>query len=208
MPDTRQHYDRLYRLHKGPILAFGLPETELLRFLDAFPFKSADIADLCCGDGRHALELARRGYNVMAVDNSIAALEKIEKYGLSNIKTAKADITKSRLAENSFDLVMCVFSFHELGLEGMEHIIHESKLATKLDGINYHAFFALHEGTYMRRECHYPDEAAVLHLYNDWRIIRRSAVLMTHTHITPDSGGKGDTHQHYACHLFLQKPSL
>jgi len=32
--------------------------------------KGAEILDLCCGRGRHALELARRGYRVTAVDRT------------------------------------------------------------------------------------------------------------------------------------------
>jgi SAM-dependent methyltransferase len=35
----------------------------------------AHILDLCCGPGRHSLELARRGFTVTAVDRTIAYLE-------------------------------------------------------------------------------------------------------------------------------------
>jgi 2-polyprenyl-3-methyl-5-hydroxy-6-metoxy-1,4-benzoquinol methylase len=30
--------------------------------------KGSDVLDLCCGEGRHDLEFARRGYNVTGVD--------------------------------------------------------------------------------------------------------------------------------------------
>jgi len=36
----------------------------------------ATILDLCCGPGRHSLELARRGYHVTGVDRTAAYIEK------------------------------------------------------------------------------------------------------------------------------------
>lgn len=39
----------------------------------------ASILDLCCGPGRHSLELARRGFSVTAVDRTRAHLEKARK---------------------------------------------------------------------------------------------------------------------------------
>jgi len=39
----------------------------------------ASILDLCCGPGRHSLELARRGYAVTGVDRTAAHLEKARK---------------------------------------------------------------------------------------------------------------------------------
>ncbi len=41
--------------------------------------KGDRILDLCCGIGRHAIELARRGYNVTGVDVSPAMLEYAKK---------------------------------------------------------------------------------------------------------------------------------
>ena len=37
--------------------------------------KGADILDLCCGPGRHAIELARRGFRVVGVDRTTKYLE-------------------------------------------------------------------------------------------------------------------------------------
>jgi len=40
----------------------------IIRFLEVEP--ESRVLDLCCGQGRHSLELARRGYNVVGLDLS------------------------------------------------------------------------------------------------------------------------------------------
>ncbi len=43
----------------------------------------ARILDLCCGIGRHSLELARRGYHVTGVDRTRVYLERAEKQAMA-----------------------------------------------------------------------------------------------------------------------------
>ncbi len=59
----------------GPDRWQKTPEAvdRLLPRLDLSPGSS--ILDLCCGPGRHALELTRRGYRVTGVDRTVAYLE-------------------------------------------------------------------------------------------------------------------------------------
>jgi SAM-dependent methyltransferase len=46
----------------------------IIRLLEIEP--GSQILDLCCGVGRHSLELARRGFSVTAVDRTAAYLER------------------------------------------------------------------------------------------------------------------------------------
>jgi SAM-dependent methyltransferase len=46
---------------------------EIIRLLDLRP--GASVLDLCCGPGRHALELARRGFKVTGVDLNAAYIK-------------------------------------------------------------------------------------------------------------------------------------
>ncbi len=72
--------DEFWRI-TGPVL-FGQPRiTEapgqvenIIKLLNIKP--GMKILDLCCGVGRHALEFARRGYNVTGVDRTSAYLKK------------------------------------------------------------------------------------------------------------------------------------
>ncbi|WP_046480877.1 MULTISPECIES: methyltransferase domain-containing protein [Filomicrobium] len=71
--------------------------------------KAEDVLDLCCGQGRHSLELARRGYRkVTGVDRSRylirLAKKRAQAEGLS-VLFKEGDARNPRLPENSFDLV-------------------------------------------------------------------------------------------------------
>src|SRR5215469_15998645 len=39
----------------------------------------ASVLDLCCGPGRHSLELARRGFSVVGVDRTTALLDELKR---------------------------------------------------------------------------------------------------------------------------------
>ena len=56
----------------------------VMRLAEALP--GSDVLDLCCGPGRHSLELARRGFRVTAVDRNAEYLDRAraqaEKEGL------------------------------------------------------------------------------------------------------------------------------
>jgi D-alanine-D-alanine ligase len=70
---------------------------------------ASTILDLCCGQGRHCLELARRGFrNVHGVDRSRylirLAKKRAQVEGL-NVTFKEGDARNPRLPENSFDLV-------------------------------------------------------------------------------------------------------
>jgi SAM-dependent methyltransferase len=74
--------------------------------------KGAKILDLCCGIGRHSLELARRGYEVVGVDLTDEYLTKArrqaEDEGL-NIQFVRSDMRRFCQIE-SFDAVINMFT--------------------------------------------------------------------------------------------------
>ena len=76
----------------------------------------ASILDIGCGTGRHALELARRGYRVTGIDISSAMLQeakvKAEKESLTNVDFIEADARTFSLGRE-FDLALslCEGSF-------------------------------------------------------------------------------------------------
>lgn len=86
-----------------------------LKELDLFlkvlnPSKQEKILDLCCGQGRHSLELARRGFNfVEGLDRSRylikRAKETARKEGIG-VKFREGDARKLLYPADSFDIVM------------------------------------------------------------------------------------------------------
>lgn len=50
------------------------------------------LLDLCCGPGRHALELARRGYEVTGVDRDAVAIRRATAAGEAGTRFVRADV--------------------------------------------------------------------------------------------------------------------
>ncbi|RYY39224.1 MAG: class I SAM-dependent methyltransferase [Chitinophagaceae bacterium] len=71
----------------------------------------APVLDLLCGYGRHALELARRGLNVTAVDNSSVYIQEIRDRASSEnlpVEAVCASALEYRPAPAAFDAVLCM----------------------------------------------------------------------------------------------------
>ncbi|MBU1985182.1 methyltransferase domain-containing protein, partial [bacterium] len=99
------------------------------------------VLDLCCGQGRHALELARRGFKQVAgVDRSRFLIRlgrrRAKKAGLS-VQFREGDARKVHLPENSFDCVIMMgnsFGYFESAdddarvLESVKHVLRSGGL--------------------------------------------------------------------------------
>lgn len=82
---------------------------EVDTFADILELSNRDsILDLCCGQGRHVMELARRGYRVDGLDRSRYLIQKAKatarKEGLL-VKFREGDARKLPYAADSFDVV-------------------------------------------------------------------------------------------------------
>lgn len=74
--------------------------------------KDAKILDLCCGNGRHAIELKKLGYDVLGVDLSSELLDVARSKAIENnldLKLYKCDMREIPY-ENEFDLVVQFFT--------------------------------------------------------------------------------------------------
>lgn len=72
--------------------------------------KDSRILDLCCGQGRHAMELAKRGYiNIVGLDRShylVNRARKINKTNGLNILFKEGDARKLPFVNDNFDFVL------------------------------------------------------------------------------------------------------
>lgn len=89
----------------------AITKAEIDLFLSILnPSKEDRILDLCCGQGRHSLELARRGFkNVEGLDRSHYLIQKAKarakKEGL-NVKFREGDARKLPYQADTFDIVL------------------------------------------------------------------------------------------------------
>lgn len=89
----------------------AVPETRYLLELLNWS-QGSHILDLCCGPGRHALELARRGYGVTGVDRTLYYLKKMQARALQqNLKIQAICVDMKDLSINHyFQAVISMFT--------------------------------------------------------------------------------------------------
>jgi SAM-dependent methyltransferase len=105
--EDRERWDRRYATAHGP----HRPARFLAEIFsaDAWPVAGGRALDLASGSGRNALFLAERGFAVLAIDVSAAALEQGRRRAEEKhlvIEWQQADLEKVQLPEASFNLVV------------------------------------------------------------------------------------------------------
>jgi SAM-dependent methyltransferase len=126
------------RKYDGAELRWGAPPNEVVvEFCTSLPRGRA--LDLACGEGRNALWLATRGWEVDAVDFSTAALSKAVKVAAtatasirSRVRWVHADVT-TLTPERNYDLV--VIAYLHLSRTERENVLATAVRALKHEGI-------------------------------------------------------------------------
>src|SRR5882672_1588498 len=92
----------------------GRPSEELLRLLDAGKLTGKTVLEIGCGTGTNAIELARRGFQVVAVDFVDEAIQAARKKALqANVKVdfRVADAVKDDLG-GPYDILFDRGTYH------------------------------------------------------------------------------------------------
>ncbi len=135
----REFFDNLYLQVYQPFETPELVRQEVDFMIRALALpEGAKVLDLCCGQGRHSLELARRGFQVVGVDLSeallYAARQRAEREGLT-ITFLQSDMREIDFTDE-FDAVINMFtSFGYLENEGEdEKVLRKVTQALKQGG--------------------------------------------------------------------------
>jgi cyclopropane fatty-acyl-phospholipid synthase-like methyltransferase len=133
--------------------------------------QTGSVLDVGAGDGRHALELARRGFAVTALDNDAESLEKLKKHAQAErlgITTVCADMN-DYAPERLYDVVVFVAASTHLTAEQTKKLVRRLQDCTRPGGL--HAFFV--EMPHLEDEGR-PGYAEVLPWaawYDDWEVL-------------------------------------
>jgi SAM-dependent methyltransferase len=95
-----------------PAERFAAAPDEVSRLLTLTQCDGGSVLDLCCGPGRHSVELARRGFQVTGVDRSPFLLERAREHAASSgasIEWVKQDM-RNFVRPASFDLACSLFT--------------------------------------------------------------------------------------------------
>jgi SAM-dependent methyltransferase len=100
----------------------------MVRVLESFEIRSGDLLDLCCGNGRVSIHMAKKGFRSTGIDISKAFLEdarkKAHEHGVSNLVTfLEGDVRKLKQVAHQktsrpFDVV--VNAWTSIGFYGEE----------------------------------------------------------------------------------------
>lgn len=113
-------------------------KKEVKFLIDVLGLKNKDkVLDLCCGQGRHAISLAKKGFNVTGVDYSGYLLEVAKERAQGEkvkVNFIRRDVRNLNL-KNSFDVVLNLFTSFGYGSDkDNERIIKNVAAALKPGG--------------------------------------------------------------------------
>lgn len=156
-------------------------KTEIDTFLELTGLDTQDsILDLCCGQGRHLLELSSRGYAFLSgVDRSRylirLAKKRAQKSG-SSIRFSEGDARKLRLTSSQFSCVSIMgnsFGYFDKELDDL-NVLREVHRLLKPDGIVY---LDITNGSWMRQ--HFAPRS--------WEWINQQALVCRERSLSSDS---------------------
>src|SRR5580658_7744869 len=133
-------WETAYQIPTGS--AFGKPSAEIVEIANTLP-TGAEILDLGCGEGRNALFLAQRGFNVTATDISehgIAKLRSIASHRGVSVRTDVIDMRAYKF-DRRFDLVISHGCLHLIARLEWQSVLARIKASTRVGGQNVIAVF-------------------------------------------------------------------
>ena len=123
---TAEDWDAIYR--KGtPPWDSGKPHAELLRVLDEYRLQPRTVLEMGCGTGADAIVLARRRYEVTAIDCSPIAIER------ARLRAEQYDALLRFVLDDVYDFAATAGQFDFLYDAGLYHSIRQTQLSNYLD---------------------------------------------------------------------------
>jgi tellurite methyltransferase len=168
------------------------------------PEKHLKLLDICCGEGKDAVFLARCGYNVSAFDISDAGLDKVKRLAEKanvHVNVFKANIRDYRL-DSEYDILYSSGALHYIKPELQNEIIDNYQKHTHINGLN--AFNVFVEKPFIAPPPEYEEHSyfwqsgQLLTYYHDWFIEDFSEFVF-------DCNSSGRLHRHAMNLLFARK---
>lgn len=145
MTEPSMDWDAAYRQETPPPWSIGRPQPELAALIDEGKIRS-DVLDAGCGHAALSLALAARGYTVVGLDSSAAAIEAAAvaaaEQGLTTATFAQADVTSFRGYDGRFSTILDSGLFHALPPEKRQDYLESILRAAAHGAVLYILAFA------------------------------------------------------------------
>jgi methyl halide transferase len=119
-------WDRMYR-EGTPPWETGRPAPELIRLVGTGAFGRGSVLEIGCGTGSNAIYLAKRGFDVTAVDNSPTALER------ARTRAEQCDALLRLVLDDVFEFFPTAGTFDVVYEAGFYHFIRRTHLSRYMD---------------------------------------------------------------------------
>lgn len=169
--ENKHHFDKLYKKSKELIWKGFVHEKQLKHILKHI--KKGKILDLGAGEGGDAIFLAKKGFDVKAIDISETAINKIKKIAKKekvSIKAEAADLETYKIKQN-YDAIISFAAIHFLKKQQINKIIKDMKEHTNKGGINIIMVFRKGDPTEKEFDMHYFKDQELKEYYKDWQIL-------------------------------------
>jgi SAM-dependent methyltransferase len=123
---TRVDWDAIYR-QGTPAWDAGRPHAELVRVLDEYKIKPCTALEIGCGSGADAVVLARRRFELTAVDCSPIAIER------ARLRAEQHDALLRFVQDDVFDFAHSAGQFDFVYDAGLYHAVRQTRLEQYLD---------------------------------------------------------------------------
>jgi len=164
----KEQYDSLYSSNEVTF-GGGRPIDSVID-LDKY-IGSGTVLDIGGGEGRNAIYLSNKGYDVTVLDISEVGLGKIKKVS-ERIKTKVSDVVNDGI-DGMYDIVVNSFVLHHMMEKDAKKVISDSMSHTNKGGVNIINTFSDDGGLYKRNidsERFYPSEEVLKEIYYEWDI--------------------------------------
>jgi|TARA_B100002003_G_C13913551_1_gene444499 tellurite methyltransferase len=185
----KEHYDNLYSSEKI-VFGSGRPSQLIEQLLDYT--QSGTVLDIGGGEGRNAIFLAEKGFDVTVIDISSEGIKKLNNLAKEknlDIETSIRDVIEDRIKKN-YDIMVSSFMLHHLDKAEALGLIGNMMQHTSPGGFNVIATFTK-DGDFFRKKPDtkqfYPDLGQIKEIYKDWEIVTY-AEINSRAHATNKDG--------------------
>jgi len=179
--------------------------TKPNRYVAKIPklINSGKVLDVGVGEGRNALFLADKGFEVTGIDISKVAIDKFLKNAKDNDLKVEGHVIDALEydPDTDYDVVICTATLHSFPADRLDELMNKIKGHTKAGGINVlTAFTKSDEGFKEYPNFHFfEDEEELREIYKDWEIIECGRYQKSEEH-----GGSGP-HTHDIVAIIARK---
>lgn len=175
---VKEMYERVFNAGEN-VYGKGEPEPVVQKFAELVP--NGCVLELGAGQGRNALFLGRKGFEVTALELSDAGEKQIGDVARTEhlpVTVMQGDVREGITGQ--YEAIVSTYMLHHLAREEVGVLIGRMKEHTEPGGVNVLAVFSNNSDFFKEDPASgnfYPDREEMRRLYADWEIVECSEAV-------------------------------